>query len=58
MIGVWPMVGMNLVLAAINLWFIVKLVGERHDEAVFEVVEVGPATSTCATCCACTAPTS
>ena len=42
MIGVWPMVGMNLVLAGINLWFIIKLVGERHDDAVFEVVEVGP----------------
>jgi hypothetical protein len=41
-IGVWPMVGMNLVLAAINLWFIVRLLGERHDEAAFEVVEVGP----------------
>ena len=42
MIGVWPMVGMNAVLAAINVWFIVKLIGERHDEAVFEVLEVGP----------------
>jgi len=42
MIGVWPMVGMNVVLAAINLWFIVKLIGERHDDAVFDVVEVGP----------------
>jgi hypothetical protein len=37
---VWPMVGMNVVLAAINLWFIVKLVRERHDEAVFEVLQV------------------
>ena len=37
---VWPMVGMNVVLAAINLWFILKLVRERHDEAAFEVLQV------------------
>lgn len=41
-IGVWPMVGMNAVLAAINLWFIAKLLRERHDEAAFEVLEVRP----------------
>ena len=41
MLGVWPMVGMNIVLAAINVWFIVKLLGERHDEAAFEVLGVG-----------------
>ena len=43
LLGVWPMVGMNAVLAAINIWFIVKLLRERHDEAAFEVLEVGPA---------------
>lgn len=37
---VWPMVGMNIVLSGINLWFILKLVRERHDEAVFEVLQV------------------
>jgi len=37
---VWPMVGMNIVLAAINLWFILKLVRERHDGAAFEVLQV------------------
>ncbi len=42
LIEVWPMVGMNLVLAAINVYFIAKLLAERHDEAVFEVIEVGP----------------
>ncbi len=42
LIEVWPMVGMNLVLAAINVWFIVKLTRERHDEAVFDVLEVHP----------------
>jgi hypothetical protein len=42
-IDVWPMVGMNAVLALINVWFIVKLLRERHDDAAFAVVEVGPA---------------
>lgn len=37
---VWPMVGMNIVLALINLWFIAKLVRARHDEAAFEVLQV------------------
>ena len=39
-IGVWPMVGMNAVLCAINVWFIVQLVRDRHDEEAFEVLEV------------------
>lgn len=34
------MVGMNIVLAAINLWFIVQLVRERHDDAAFDVLQV------------------
>ncbi len=42
MIDVWPMAAMNVVLSAINIWFIVRLLGERHDEAVFDVLEVGP----------------
>jgi hypothetical protein len=42
LLSVWPMVGMNLVLCAINLWFIVRLLRERHDDAVFEVLEVSP----------------
>jgi hypothetical protein len=42
MLEVWPMVGMNLVLAAINLWFIATMLRERHDDSVFEVLEVGP----------------
>ena len=41
LVGVWPMVGMNLATTAINLWFIVRMVGERHDLAAFEVLEVG-----------------
>ncbi len=41
-IDVWPMAAMNVVLSAINIWFIVRLLGERHDEAVFDVLEVRP----------------
>jgi hypothetical protein len=41
LLGVWPMVGMNVVLAGINLWFIRKLVAERHDETAYDVLEVG-----------------
>jgi hypothetical protein len=40
-LSIWPMVAMNVVLAAINLWFIRKLVGERTDETAYEVLEVG-----------------
>jgi len=39
-IEVWPMVAMNVVLALINLYFIAKLLRERHDEAAYAVIEV------------------
>jgi hypothetical protein len=39
---IWPMVAMNIVLTLINLWHIRKLVGTRHDEASYDVLEVGP----------------
>lgn len=42
LIEVWPMVAMNSALAFINAYFIVRLVREQHDEAVFEVIEVRP----------------
>jgi hypothetical protein len=42
MLSVWPMVGMNAVLAVINAWFIATMLRERHDEQVFEVLEVAP----------------
>ena len=38
---IWPMVAMNVVLSLINLYFLRKLVADRHDEHVFEVIEVG-----------------
>jgi hypothetical protein len=40
-IGVWPMVGLNLVLSAINIVHLRRLLGSRHDEAAYEVLEVG-----------------
>jgi hypothetical protein len=40
-IGVWPMVALNAVTSAINLWFIAQLRRQRHDAASFEVIEVG-----------------
>ena len=39
---IWPMVAMNVVLSLINLWHIRKLVTTRHDDAVYDVLEVGP----------------
>ena len=40
MIGVWPMVAMNVVLAAINLYFIQKLLRERTDDQAYAVLPV------------------
>ncbi|HEU4490488.1 MAG TPA: hypothetical protein VFR74_06420 [Jiangellales bacterium] len=40
---VWPMVGLNLMLAAINAVHLRRLLRSRHDEAAYEVLEVGPA---------------
>ena len=42
MLGIWPMVAMNIALSGINLWFIRKLTTERHSEVAFDVLEVGP----------------
>jgi hypothetical protein len=42
LLAIWPMVAMNIVLFLINLWFIVKLLRDRHDEAAFEVLEMKP----------------
>jgi Bacterial inner membrane protein len=40
MIGVWPMVAMNVVLAAINLFFIVRMLRERGDDRAYAVLPV------------------
>jgi len=42
LLGIWPMVAMNVVLSGINVWFILRLASERHSEMAFEVLEVGP----------------
>ena len=42
-LSVWPMVGMNAVLTAINVFFIIKMLRERHDELVYDVIRVAPA---------------
>lgn len=41
-LGIWSMVAMNVALCGINLWHIRRLVSTRHDEATYEVLEVGP----------------
>jgi hypothetical protein len=39
-IEVWPMVGMNAVLAVINMVHLWRLLRHRHDQATYEVLEV------------------
>lgn len=41
LLGIWPMVAMNAVLAGINVWFIRRLVHDRHDDTAYQVLEVG-----------------
>ncbi|SCF25532.1 hypothetical protein GA0074695_4848 [Micromonospora viridifaciens] len=38
---VWPMVGLNVVLAVINIWYLRAMLATRHDEQTYQVVEVG-----------------
>ncbi len=40
-LGVWPMVGLNVVLAVINIWYLITMLTHRHDERAYRVVEVG-----------------
>lgn len=40
LIAVWPMVAMNLATSAINVYFIRKLLRDRHDGAAFSVLAV------------------
>lgn len=37
---VWPMVGLNVVLAVINVWQLARMAREKHDAAAYEVLEV------------------
>ena len=41
-IGIWPFFVMNAVIAVINVYWLLKLYRTRHDEGVYEVVEVSP----------------
>jgi hypothetical protein len=41
LLGVWPMVAMNVALSLINAWFLRGLLADRHDDEAFDVVEVG-----------------
>jgi hypothetical protein len=41
-IRVWPMVGLNIVLVGINLYYLRQLMTSRHDERAYQVVEVDP----------------
>jgi hypothetical protein len=38
---VWPMVGLNVVLTIVNVWFLAMLLRTRHDERTYQVVELG-----------------
>ncbi|MEV0895670.1 hypothetical protein [Actinoplanes sp. NPDC049802] len=39
-LGVWPMVGLNVVLSVINIWYLWRMLATRHDEKAYQVVEV------------------
>ncbi len=41
LVGVWPMVAMNIVLAGINLFFIARMLRERGDDQAYAVLPVG-----------------
>ncbi len=41
-LGVWPMVAMNVVIAGLDVYHLVRLLRSRDDAAAYEVVEVGP----------------
>jgi hypothetical protein len=40
--AIWPFVAMNAVIAVINVYWLRRLVGERHDEKAYAVVELAP----------------
>lgn len=40
-VGVWPMVGLNVVLAVINIVYLTKAARTRHDPTHFDVVRIG-----------------
>ncbi|AQP49066.1 hypothetical protein BW730_17770 [Tessaracoccus aquimaris] len=40
-IGVWPFMAMNAIIAVIDIYWLFRLYREKHDAGVFDVVEVG-----------------
>ena len=40
-LGVWPQAAMNVVLAAINLYFLYRLVTTRHDQRTARRADLG-----------------
>ncbi len=41
LLEIWPLVAMNLVVCGINVWFIRRLLSQRHDPTAYDVLEVG-----------------
>lgn len=41
-LAVWPMVGLNVVLALINIVYLWRMVRTRHDDTAFQVLQVAP----------------
>ncbi|HEY8721441.1 hypothetical protein [Pengzhenrongella sp.] len=41
-LSIWPFAAMNGVIAVIDVYWLVRLLRERHDAATYEVVEVSP----------------
>lgn len=41
-IGVWPMVALNVVIAGLDGWVLLRLTRTRHDDRAYEVVRIGP----------------
>ncbi len=41
LLGVWPFAAMNAVITVIDVYWVWRLSRERHDAAVYEVVQVG-----------------
>lgn len=39
-LGVWPMVGLNVVLAVINLYYLIQFARQRHDATKYEILSV------------------
>ncbi len=40
-LAIWPFAAMNAIIAVIDLYWLRRLVGERHDPSAYSVVEVG-----------------